>query len=182
MKGYTRERSLGTPAIEEAYGTSDIYLPSQFLIHTKAARRVPMPYRAEYLNHTFISDYSYSMAYESIKPGEETGDPTVNELKWIQYEPSGRIYYKLDLEDQLTELPRRPLTISDVFALPRLYTSRSAILRDKWTDLQSMKKFIPSDKHAFYDSIPCEEESRRQVARKRKNTERVIMEKQEAED
>ncbi|GBM10305.1 hypothetical protein AVEN_50018-1 [Araneus ventricosus] len=122
-----------------------------------------MPYRAEYLKHTFFSDYSYSMARE-----KNTGDPTVNELEWIQYEPSGRIYYKLHLEDQLTELPRRPLLISNLFAFPRLYTSRPAIPRDKWTDLQSMKKFIPSDTHAFYDSIPCEEESRRQVARKLK--------------
>ncbi|GBN91823.1 hypothetical protein AVEN_81639-1 [Araneus ventricosus] len=106
-------------------------------------------------------------------PGKN-GSPTFNELKWIQYEPSERIYYKLDLEDQLTELPGRPLTISDVFALPHLYTSRSAIFRNKWTDLQSMKKFIPSDTHAFYDNISCEEESRGQVARKRKHTEHVI--------
>ncbi|GBM52530.1 hypothetical protein AVEN_230562-1 [Araneus ventricosus] len=34
-------------------------------------------------------------------------------------------------------------------------------------------KFIPSDTHAFYDSIPCEEESRSQVERRRKNTELI---------
>ncbi|GBM68430.1 hypothetical protein AVEN_211466-1 [Araneus ventricosus] len=47
-----------------------------------------------------------------------------------------------------------------------LYTSRLEITRDKWTDLQYMMKFIPSDTHEFYDTIPSEEESRRQVARK----------------
>ncbi|GBM50426.1 hypothetical protein AVEN_207080-1 [Araneus ventricosus] len=54
-----------------------------------------------------------------------------------------------------------------------VYTSRPVITRYKWNDLQYMIKFIPSDTHAFYDRILCEEENRRQVARKHKSTESV---------
>ncbi|GBO23704.1 hypothetical protein AVEN_253393-1 [Araneus ventricosus] len=36
-----------------------------------------------------------------------------------------------------------------------------------------MMEFIPSDTRAFCDIILCEEERRRQVARKRKNTEHI---------
>ncbi|GBM78022.1 hypothetical protein AVEN_13037-1 [Araneus ventricosus] len=61
----------------------------------------------------------------------------------------------------------------NVFAFPRLYTSRPAITCNKWTDLQYLMEFIPSDTHAFYDIILFEEESRRQVASKRKNDEHV---------
>ncbi|GBL73527.1 hypothetical protein AVEN_159512-1 [Araneus ventricosus] len=50
-------------------------------------------------------------------------------------------------------------------------TLRDQITCDKWTDLQYIMKFRPSDTHAFYDSIPCEEQSRRQVVRKGKSTE-----------
>ncbi|GBL81694.1 hypothetical protein AVEN_93474-1 [Araneus ventricosus] len=121
----------------------------------------------------------YSPRTVRVQLAGRTGEPAADELKWIQYEPNGRIYYKLDLEDQLTEFPSRPLFISDVLAFHRLYTSRPAIPRDKWTNLQSMKIFMPSDTHAFYDSIPCEEKSCRKVARKRKNTECVSAGKNE---
>ncbi|GBL84459.1 hypothetical protein AVEN_117215-1 [Araneus ventricosus] len=68
-------------------------------------------------------------------------------------------------------MERRWYETEKVFAFSCLYTSRSAITRDKWTD---MMKFIPPDTNEFYDSIPCEEESRRQVARIRKNTEHRV--------
>lgn len=108
------------------------------------------------------------MVYKSIRPGYRAGEPTVSELRWIQYEPTGKIYYKLNFTDDLQELPRRPQSVKIFNSFPNLYQSRPKIPRDKWTDLQSLKEFIPSVTHGFYDNLKYEYESRRLVKRQSK--------------
>jgi len=44
--------------IERSYANTDVYLPSQYTIHTITARKNPMPYRSKLLDHTFFKDYS----------------------------------------------------------------------------------------------------------------------------
>lgn len=93
--------------IERSYKNIDIYLPSQYSIHTIAARKFPKPYRSRLLDHTFFKDFSKEemMVYKSIRPGHRPGEPTVNDLRWIQYEPTGLIYYKINFEDDLQLFP-----------------------------------------------------------------------------
>ncbi|KAL4126158.1 hypothetical protein QTP88_010384 [Uroleucon formosanum] len=167
-KGHTQmECDSAHSTIERNYRNIDVYLPSQYSIHTIAARKFPMPYRSRLLDHTFFKDFSNEkmMVYKSIRPGHLPGDPTVNELRWIQYEPTGLIYYKINFEDDLQLLPTRPKNVTQYNSFPNLYQSRPKIPKDKWTDLQSLKAFMPSDTHAFYDSLICEDESQRTLKR-----------------
>lgn len=153
--------------IERNYKNIDVYLPIQYSIHTIAARKFPMPYRSKLLDHTFFKDFSNEkmMVYKSIRPGHRPGDPTVNELRWIQYEPTGLIYYKINFEDDLRLLPTSPKNVTQYNSFLNLYQLRPKIPKDKWTDLQSLKAFLPSDTHAFYDSLICEDESQRTLKR-----------------
>ena len=176
-KGHTQmEGDSVHGKIERFMKNKEIYLPSQFCSITEQARRLPSPYRAEYLDHTFFSNYSLkeSMVYSSIRPGNTKGDPQVTDLRWIQYQPCGRILYKVNYDDELEELPRRPLRplksgIS--YRFPKAYTQRRMIPIDKWRDLQDLKLMIPSDCHSFYDTLPHDEVSIRQkkMAEKKKN-------------
>lgn len=36
------------------------------------------------------------MIYDSIRPGRKSGDPVVTDLRWLQYDPTGKIKYALD--------------------------------------------------------------------------------------
>lgn len=158
-KGHTQmECDSIHSTIERSYAKTDIYLPSQYSIHTKTARKYPMPYRSRHLDHTFFKHFTKDMVYKSIRPGHRPGDPTVNELRWIQYEPTGLIYYKVNFEDDLQEIPTRPKQITEFDSFSTLYQSRPKIPRDKWTDLQYLKAFMPYNLH-------YEEESRRPLKR-----------------
>lgn len=64
------------------------------------------------------------MVYKSIRPGHRPGDPIVNELGWIQYKPTGLIYYKINFEDDLQPLPTRSKHVTNFNSFPKLYQSR----------------------------------------------------------
>lgn len=69
-----------------------------------------MPYRTTVLNYIFVKYFGVeeSMIYSFIRPGKKKDDPTVTQLRWIQYEPNGEKRYKLNFEDDLKDLPIRP--------------------------------------------------------------------------
>lgn len=94
--------------IENQYKHVDVYLPSQFVVHSITARKLPIPYRAKLLNYSFFKNYSQNMIYSSIRPERSSGDPTITDLRMLQYEPNGIIYYKLNFDYELKELPGRP--------------------------------------------------------------------------
>jgi len=100
-KGHTQmECDSVHSTIERQYKNVDVYLPSQFVVHSITARKVPMPYRAKLLNYSFFKNYSQDMIYSSIRPGRSSGDPTVTDLRMLQYEPNGIIYYKVNFDDE----------------------------------------------------------------------------------
>uniref|UniRef100_A0A2S2NB05 Uncharacterized protein n=1 Tax=Schizaphis graminum TaxID=13262 RepID=A0A2S2NB05_SCHGA len=104
------------------------------------------------------------MIYSSIRPERSSGDPTITDLRMLQYEPNGVIlYYKFNFDDELKELPGRPKKGQSISSFPNLYTSETKIPLDKWNDLQFLKGMMPSDTHSFYDNIPCENESRKML-------------------
>lgn len=136
-------------------------------IHTIVTKKFPKPYRSILLDHTFFKDFSKEemMMYKSIRPGYRPGDPTVNELSWIQYEPTGLIYYKINFEDDLQPLSTRSKHVTNFNSFPKLYQTRPKVSKDKCNDLQSLKTFMPSETHAFYDSLICEDKSKRTLKR-----------------
>lgn len=157
--------------IERQFKNVDVPIPSQFLLHTAQARSTPTPYRAVMLDHTFFQNFDTNVKYTSIRPGRKSGDPTVNELRVIHYDPSGVIMFKLNFDDDLKELPFRSARgwngFQSIESFPRLHKSRLPITLDKWTDLQALKQYIPRDCHYFYDNIPCSTTSKR--ANRKKN-------------
>jgi len=157
-KGHTQMECYSAHStIEHNYKNIDVYLPSQYSVHTVAARKFPMPYCSRLLDHTFFKDFSAEemMVYKSIRPGHRP----VNEFRWIQYEPTGLIYYKINFEDDLQLLSTRPKHVINFNSFPKLYKSRPKIPKDKWSDIQLLKAFMLSDTHAFYDSLICEDEN-----------------------
>lgn len=91
------------------------------------------------------------MIYSSIRPGRRSDYPTVTDLRLIQYDPNGKMYYKLNFNDELRELPGRPKQKPTVCFFPErtVYTLRAKIPHDKWNNLQFLKELMPSDTHSF---------------------------------
>mgnify|MGYP007063901540 CR=1 FL=1 len=91
--------------------------------------------------------------YESIRPGQRSGDPTVTEVRVFRY-GNGRIMYKLSFDEQFQELPRRKLKVNKSEVPQNLYSDRLKIPEKKWHHLQELKSVIPKDCHDFYDNLP----------------------------
>lgn len=121
-----------------------MYPPSQFVVHSITARKLPI-----LLNYSFFKHYSQDMIYSSIRLGRSSGDPTVTDLCMIQYDPNGIIYYKLNFDDELIELPGRSKKVQSISSFPNLYTSETKIPLDKWYDLQFLKGMMPSIRTHF---------------------------------
>ena len=134
----------------------EITLPSQYALISKEARKKPFPYEVHYLTHDFFTNYAAKelWLYDSIRPGRNTNDPTVTDLRVIQYCPDGKILYKCNFSDVLQEMPRRPKKLSGNVQFPKLYTERLKISESKWNHLQQLKNVIPKDCHSFYENIP----------------------------
>ncbi|BES91079.1 Hypothetical protein NTJ_03889 [Nesidiocoris tenuis] len=166
-KGHTQmECDSAHSTIERKINNIEVHLTSQYASLTEVARKTPMPYRSKMIDHKFVKNFGDTnhMIYPTIRPGRKSGDPTVTNLRWLQYEPTGQIKYKLAFQDELRDLPHRPKTVKPLF--PPAYTSRPSIPMDKYTDLQALKTLMPSDTHEWYDAIPHEDESRRKLKRK----------------
>jgi len=103
----------------------------------------------------FFRDYAAkaTLRYDSIRPGHKTGDSMVTDIRGLKYDPNGFIYYKLDLDLEWQELPRRPKPVNPKM-FPALYSDKLKITEKKWKDLQSLKSVLPADCHSFYDALP----------------------------
>lgn len=158
IKGHTQMECDSVHSNIECYlKNKDIHLPSQYHLATKESRRNPFPYESLYLTHTFFKNFSGKgvMTYDSIRPGNKVGDPTVHDIRAILYKPEGKIQVKLDFkQENYQDLPRRPKKIIPERVFPELYTQRLAIPRRKWKDLQDLKSVLPQDCHSYYDNLP----------------------------
>uniref|UniRef100_A0A1B6K9A6 Uncharacterized protein n=1 Tax=Graphocephala atropunctata TaxID=36148 RepID=A0A1B6K9A6_9HEMI len=135
----------------------EIYLPSQYAQYAREARKKPFPYRSVYLDFSFFHDFSKkeTTIYDSIRPGKKSGDPKVQDLRALRYNPNGTIEFKVSFDDEYAVLPvRQNKTMSVTF--PRLHNARLKIKKSKWDHLQELKAHIPNDCHDYYDNIPFE--------------------------
>lgn len=156
-KGHTQmECDSCHSAIECKIKNKEIYLPSQYAAISKEARP-KQPFHVYFLNYDFFEDYSNKkeFLYESIRPGRIAKDPTVTDIRALEYSPAGLIRYKLNFSDEYEELPRRfKPNQKRQGPRPKLYSSYLKVNENKWKHLQELKAVIPSDCHSFYDTLP----------------------------
>ncbi|CAH2102069.1 unnamed protein product [Euphydryas editha] len=153
-KGHTQmECDSVHSVIEIKLKNTDIHLPIQYVTLTKDAKKKNPKYEAKYLSFDFFKNFTQLQRYQSIRPGKKTGDPTVTDIRQLNYESVGKIKYKLSFSDELQNLPFRPKTIDNCELRP-MYTQRIPLKQRKWKDLQDLKAILPKDFHSFYDSLP----------------------------
>lgn len=163
--------------IERKIKDKQINLPSQLVDLIHNARTNPTPFQVHHLNHRYFLDYeSVPKRYSTIRPGKlcyniakelyilitflytgkKCGDPTVNMIRALAYDPSGIIYFKTNITEEYAQLPQRiGKNLPDVLPRP-LHLERIQISKNKWQHLQDLKPFLPEDCHLFYDTIPHE--------------------------
>lgn len=86
--------------------------------------------------------------------GKKSGEPTVNMIRALAYDPSGIIYYKTNINDDYNVLPQRTQQKFRDIEPSQLHTERIPISKKKWEHLQELKFLLPADCHSFYDNIP----------------------------
>ena len=131
-------------------------MPAAYVEACETARQKPEPYNVEYLHYDFLKAYSKVLSYSSIRPGSKPGDPTVNDIRCLRYNPTGIIEFKLNFTDPWSMLPKIMSKKRETDSVPQLNTNPLKIKNEKFIHLQQLKKVIPRDFHAFYDSLPHE--------------------------
>nr|CAH7736180.1 unnamed protein product [Callosobruchus chinensis] len=144
--------------IERKLNHREISLPFEYVNITKNARQKPFPYDAEYLEHQFFKNYDDSniLRYKSIRPGRTTNDPTVTNIRVLNYEADGKIRFKLNFEDDLAVMPQRSKEIDLNYSPKRLYQNRRKISNVKYVHLQDMKTTLTKETQHYYDNLPYE--------------------------
>lgn len=153
-KGHTQMECDSVHAcIERKLRNREIELPSDYAKASREARRNPEPYEVIQLSYDFFKDYSRSEfhRYVSIRPGK---DHTVTDIKALNYNPNGKIQFKLNFDHEFQDLPSRSKVIAPVLNYPQQNKARLPITEKKWKDLQAIKSVISQECHSFYDSLP----------------------------
>lgn len=157
-KGHTTMECDSVHAcIERKLKNRDIFLPADYVVATKEARKKPFPYDVKYLNHDFVKDYTAKnlQYYDSIRPGKKAGDPVVTDIVCLKYNNlENGIEYKIRYEEDYQQLPRRPTKVNIEAEPLSLRQTPISIPLPKWKHLQGLKSVIPADYHSFYDNLP----------------------------
>ena len=85
-------------AIERKLRNREIYSPACYISACKEACK--KPYKVKYLRHNFFLNFSKLRFYNSIRPGSKPGDPTVTDLRALQYLPNFKNNYKIDFSEE----------------------------------------------------------------------------------
>lgn len=158
-KGHTQmECDSMHSTIERKISGRVINVPADYVYYLKTARQQPRPYEVQYLYHDYFKKFSEINFVSSIRPGKKVGDPTVQNIRALKYNPNGSIEYKLRHSDNFQLLPVRlnKQTPIPVQKLPRLYRGKLKIKREKFDHLQSLKNTLEQDYHNFYDTLEHE--------------------------
>lgn len=131
-------------------------------------------YRSQLVDHTLYRDYGKeeNMVYSSIRPGKRAGDPKVTDLVMLRYDPNGKMFYKLDFDEELRELPcRAKPVLGPTDSFPKLFSDTPKIPKHKFSDLQWLKSLMPSDTDPSRAAGEQEKkQTRRRKCGKRKKT------------
>lgn len=167
-KGHTQmECDSAHALIERKLKNRSIYLPYDYVNVTQEAREkvkinnisTKMPFDVSYLTYDFFLNYTNKnlIRFNSIRPGVIKNDPTVSELRSIIYLPSGVVMYKINFNDEYTDLPTRIRKYVNHVEPEQLLQKRISIQSSKMKNLQDLKKVIPTEYHSFYDNLPVSE-------------------------
>lgn len=133
----------------------DIITPRDYMIILQTARIQPKPYHVKMVKHDEILKLNGSYLL-SIRPGKKAGDPTVHDLRALQFSSDGKVHYKLSFsENSVWEaLPQRVQVPNESMAWIRMFPCALPIKERKFQDLQSMKQVMPPECHHFFDNLP----------------------------
>ncbi|KAM3609180.1 uncharacterized protein V6R79_010766 [Siganus canaliculatus] len=153
VAGHTQMECDSMHSLIERRIIKDIHTPRDYIVIFETARLHPSPYKVTQLFH---SDFmKLSGAYvTNIRPGRKVGDPTVHDLRALQYLADGQIRYKLDFESDWRDLPQRLSMPRDPFYWVPLFPAQLPITVRKFNDLQAMKSVLPRVAHQYYDNLP----------------------------
>ncbi|XP_036340385.1 uncharacterized protein LOC118749699 [Rhagoletis pomonella] len=141
--------------IQRKINKRQINLPSELSGLIRESRKNPFPLKVHHVDYKYFLDYeSIPKRYVSIRPGKKSGEPTVNMIRALAYDPSGIIYYKTNINDDYNVLPQRTQQKFRDIEPSQLHTERIPISKKKWEHLQELKFLLPADCHSFYDNIP----------------------------
>ncbi|KAI4815154.1 hypothetical protein KUCAC02_005316 [Chaenocephalus aceratus] len=153
VAGHTQMECDSMHSLIERRTIKDIHTPRDYIVIFETARLHPSPYKVTQLYH---SDFmKLSGAYVTkIRPGRKVGDPTVHDLRALQYLADGRIRHKFDFESDWED-PTQRLSIPEepVHWVP-LFPAQLPITLRKYNDLQAMKPVLPRVAHQYYDNLP----------------------------
>ncbi|CAH1118118.1 unnamed protein product [Phaedon cochleariae] len=128
-------------AIEKRLRNQEIYTPAGFLSACKKARTSPKPYSVEHLLHTDLRDFSKLKYFTTIRLGFKVGDATVNNLCALKYTPDGMLFFKINFDDDWTQLIKRhSAAVMGTEDIPCLYRDSLPIKKSKYDHLQDLKK------------------------------------------
>lgn len=157
-KGHTQmECDAVHSMIDRKIKNRSIYLPYQFHEITMQAREKPFSLNSKYLTHDFFLDYNKNFKYKSIRPGRKAHDATVVDIRALKYHTDGKIYFKVNYNEQYTEVPTRTDgNFKFKNTVHKLFKSQIKIKISKYKHLQELKSLLPQDTHSFYN-LPREQ-------------------------
>ncbi|KAM3602808.1 uncharacterized protein V6R79_011236 [Siganus canaliculatus] len=134
---------------------ADVFTPRDYVIILQTARIRPSPYHVKVLKHDEFLKLNGSYFF-SIRPGKKAGDPTVHDLRALQFRSDGKVHFKLSFSEASVweELPQRMQVSNGPMAWIRLFQCALPIKERKFLDLQSMKPIMPVECHHFFGNLP----------------------------
>lgn len=159
VKGHTQMEVDSVHAlIERRLKGREISLPTDYIKATEEVRE-NQPLRAKLYHHQDFRNYDDSrlFRYNSIRPGKNTGEDTVQNLRVLDYSSNGVISFKTNFDDILQPLPRKPKNPTMSYdQLEPLYKEEIKISAKRFKDLQDLKVVLPKKSHGFYDRLQHE--------------------------
>ena len=155
VAGHTQMEWDSIHSVIERKLQMDIFTNSHYVRLMREARINSKPYHARPMSyHEFKKMKNVSL--QSIRPGKRVGDPTVHDLRGLQYLPDGVIEHKLSFSPD-TEWKRLEQKVSNANEVKwrEMFPNRIPITKRKFDDLQAMKHVIPPIYHDFFDNLPC---------------------------
>lgn len=164
QKGHTMMEADSVHATLEKYFIPPINSPMDYIARMRQARP-KQPYDVKVLDHRFFKNFEAQESnLVSLRPGRRSGDPVVTDICRLKFKPDGKIYYKIDFEQEWEVLSQRrtAAAAASPFIHPKpLYKEPLKINESKYRDLQSLKTMIEKDHHSFYDNLAYKPDNRK---------------------
>jgi hypothetical protein len=139
--------------IERTIRNQVINEPDDYVNFIRAAKITAPFYNVHYLNFGYFNDYTTVDFYSDLRPGKKAGDPTVFDIRCLQYLPTPQINYKLRYDEDYQPLPQR-LNDTPCKKVTPTYTERLSISDKKFKHLMELKPLTAPSAWSFYDDLP----------------------------